>query len=90
MLTKIVNQYYQPYHRELSDCVGELIPWYRPIIIDCHSFSEKTVTIVGENRDLPDFCLGTDVFHTPVKIVNDITAMLNSRGEFKGLCCWCE
>lgn len=50
-------------------------------IIDCHSFSDKpfsTDLIQEDNR--PDFCLGTDNFHTPDWLIGLIRTGLENEG----------
>lgn len=65
--TKILSEYYYPHHQQLTSNVKDHLSLYnQAIIIDCHSFSSKPF-----KRDLsqgvprPDFCVGTDDFHTP-------------------------
>jgi N-formylglutamate deformylase len=64
---QILDKYYYPHHESLTAAVDEQINLHgRALIVDCHSFSSKPF-----KRDLnqamprPDFCIGTDDFHTP-------------------------
>jgi len=69
---RIKNNFYDPHHLQLQKLVDEsLANNGKVLIIDCHSFPDKPL-----NRDLhkemprPDFCIGTDYFHTPQNIVD--------------------
>lgn len=68
--SEILNCYYNPHHTRLTSAVERQLSLHdRALIIDCHSFSSKPF-----QRDLnqeiprPDFCIGTDDFHTPRRL----------------------
>ena len=82
---EIVDKYYKPYHKEFSFRVRKITPWYDPIIVDCHSFSSETVSIIGSNEKLPDFCIGTDALHTPADLVNGISETIKLLGYTVGI-----
>jgi N-formylglutamate amidohydrolase len=67
---KIKTEYYDPHHRRLETAVEAALDKHgQALIIDCHSFPD-----IPLNRDLrkeiprPDFCIGTDDYHTPREV----------------------
>jgi len=78
--TRIINDYYIPHHAKLYDSVkAELEDLGTAMILDCHSFSaERLLHEPLGNR--PDFCIGTDAFHTPPALVKMLQNKLKSRG----------
>lgn len=69
---RIKSNYYDPHHRQLEKLVAESLSNNdKVLIIDCHSFPD-----IPLERDLqkkmprPDFCIGTDDFHTPQNIAD--------------------
>jgi N-formylglutamate amidohydrolase len=79
---KILNEYYYPHHKKLSDAVKiQLEKSSAVLIIDCHSFPN-----IPFERDLnkvvprPDFNIGTDSFHTPDKIKDTASEFFKSKG----------
>lgn len=64
---KLLTDYYYPHHQQLTDVVENHLGLYnQALIIDCHSFSSvpfKRDLIQDKQR--PDFCIGTDNYHTP-------------------------
>lgn len=76
----IAAKYYDPHHESFTDMVNEkLLDCGRCVIIDGHSFS--AVPLPYEEDDLrPDFCIGTDPFHTPYKLLHTCTGFLRGCG----------
>lgn len=59
----IINEYYKPYHRELTTKVSNgLDKSHKCLIVDCHSFNK--IMLKDRNRSIPDICIGTDMYHT--------------------------
>lgn len=76
----IIENYYKPHHRELEIACNRALALFDSIVIvDCHSFS-NTVLPHEVNTLRPDFCLGTDDFHSPAELVEEIKLMLESKG----------
>ena len=68
---------YDPHHLKLTAAVNDaLCASDTCLIIDGHSFCDDLA--VGEN--LPDFCLGTDGFHTPGILIERAKSFLESKG----------
>lgn len=82
MRDKILNDFYFPHHKKLSDAVKKQLGKYQvALIIDCHSFPDKPF-----ERDLnkeiprPDFSIGTDLFHTPSKLTETALNFFRDKG----------
>jgi N-formylglutamate amidohydrolase len=77
---QIKKDYYDPHHAKFNAvtarCLGSA---GRVFVVDCHSFpGTRLVHEFSDNR--PDFCLGTDAFHTPKALVDDLQSYLQNRG----------
>jgi N-formylglutamate amidohydrolase len=76
----IIDNFYTPHHTELSiACNSALSLFDTVVLVDCHSFSD-TVLPHESDTNRPDFCLGTDSFHTPIELVNSIKSVLEDLG----------
>lgn len=76
----IKSKFYDKHHSLFTDAVNqELEKNAKAIIIDCHSFSNEPLPH-EENLARPDFCIGTDAFHTPKNIVESIKDFLEKLG----------
>lgn len=78
----IETNYYRKHHEEFERLTSDAISKYnKVVIIDCHSFPE-----IPMRRDLnqdvprPDFCIGTDNFHTPDKLASSAVNFLQDQG----------
>ena len=78
----ILESFSYPHHQNLSDGVEkELERQGSALVIDCHSFPDEAYYFnsdFGEKR--PDICLGTDDFHTPKKLLEDVKKFFLSKG----------
>lgn len=76
----IARLYYDKHHEIFTDMVKEKLRKFgQCIIIDAHSF--PAVPLPYEDcGDRPDFCIGTDSFHTPDKLLNTCCTFLQSCG----------
>lgn len=63
----LLRQYYDPHHAQLSAAVEQKLRLYgRCLIVDSHSFHPTPLPYEPDQEpDRPDFCIGTDPFHTP-------------------------
>lgn len=78
----IETNYYRKHHEEFERLTSEALSKYnKVVIIDCHSFPD-----IPMRRDLkqdvsrPDFCIGTDNFHTPDKLASSAVNFLQNQG----------
>lgn len=64
--TRLVS-FYDDHHQALStDVKHELAKYRNALIVDCHSFPSHPLQCdMDQSIDRPDFCIGTDSFHTP-------------------------
>lgn len=85
--SRVMEEYYQKHHRKLSEAVDSQLNEYgRALIVDCHSFSD-----IPFQRDLnqdskrPDFCIGTDSFHTPAGLIEESLKFFKEKGYSLGI-----
>ncbi len=79
---QILLQYYHPHHKMLLDAVDrQLDRTGSAIIVDCHSFTQTPMKRDQcQLPDRPDFNIGTDIFHTPQKVVDAATEFFKQGG----------
>lgn len=79
---KIIEKYYDPYHKRLTELVDEaLSKTKKALILDCHSFSSVPLPYESnQNLDRPDICIGTDSFHSSKELIDITMAFFQSRG----------
>lgn len=79
---KIIEKYYDPYHRRLTELADEALQEFPYVmILDCHSFSPVPLPYEpDQSPDRPDICIGTDAFHTPADLVETASGFFRSKG----------
>ena len=79
---ELLDQFYHPHHRKLEEIVDQALEEHdRCLIIDGHSFPSKALTYeLNSEAARPDFCLGTDDFHTVEKLVGGVESELQRLG----------
>ena len=79
---ELLERYYIPNHQKLTEAVEEsLLASDHYLIIDGHSFPALPLPFELEQTAFrPDFCLGTDDFHTPEELVAKVEKILESCG----------
>jgi N-formylglutamate amidohydrolase len=79
---RIKSEFYHPHHRALEGHISELLYKYGHVtVIDCHSFPDIPLTRdLNQDMPRPDFCLGTDDFHTPKELYLPVQDFLTSLG----------
>lgn len=76
----IARMYYDKHHEAFTDMVNEkLHDCGRCIIIDAHSFSAEPLPY-EDCAHRPDFCIGTDSFHTPYPLLRTCYTFLRGCG----------
>ncbi len=76
---RILSEFYDPHHARLTAAVDHALETCgRCTILDGHSFSSSLPVLPISLFDLPDFCIGTDRFHTPAALRS---AMANACRE---------
>jgi N-formylglutamate deformylase len=67
----LVSQYYETHHQTLlAEAKNELENSGKALIVDCHSFPSQPLPC-DKNQSIPrpEFCIGTDSFHTPRALI---------------------
>lgn len=75
-------RYYAPHHARLTAAVADrLARCGRCLVLDGHSFAPVPLPYEDDqNPDRPDFCLGTDPFHTPAALAELARRLLAAEG----------
>ena len=78
----ILETFYRPYHQAIhQETAGLLTRFGRCLILDCHSFPSRPLPYeLDQNPLRPDVCLGTDPYHTPESLINDIRSFMADHG----------
>lgn len=77
---RIIDEYYVPHHDLLQQKVNFALCYFENVaIVDCHSFSNEQLPH-EEEGPRPDFCIGTDYFHTPDDMLEDMYTYLIDNG----------
>ncbi len=81
------SEYYVRHHELLRRAVlDELLARGKALIVDCHSYPSRPLpcdVIRDENR--PDFCIGTDAFHTPPALLQAVVSIVRGSGYSVGI-----
>ena len=79
---ELLERYYIPHHQKLTEAVEEsLYANDHCLIIDGHSFPALPLPYeLNQTAFRPDFCIGTDDFHTPEELVARVEKELQSFG----------
>ncbi|MEI6877183.1 MAG: N-formylglutamate amidohydrolase, partial [Spirochaetota bacterium] len=77
-----LRAYYHPHHERLPRAVrASLEATGQALILDCHSFPSHPLPCdLDQALRRPEFCLGTDPFHTPAWIPSVIGKALSEAG----------
>ncbi len=84
---KILSEYYWKHHEKLSKAVNNQLNLFgKAQIIDCHSYpSIPLKRDLNKNPKRPDFNIGTDSFHTPIKLIELSISFFKERGYTLGI-----
>lgn len=76
----IARMYYDKHHELFTDAVNEKLHEFGEcVIIDAHSFPAEPLPY-EDDASRPDFCIGTDPFHTPYGLLELCADFLRSCG----------
>jgi N-formylglutamate amidohydrolase len=80
--TRIMEAWYSPHHQKLTQTVDDVIADGKNcIIVDCHSFSSRPLLHEPDQEPIrPDICIGTDDWHTPARLRNELVAAASNAG----------
>ena len=79
---ELLERFYNPHHQKLTEAVEKSLSRNnRCLIIDGHSFPALPLPYeLNQTAFRPDFCIGTDDFHTPEELVARVEKILESCG----------
>ena len=79
---KLFQRYYLPHHAKLEKAVSNgLSNGTKTLILDCHSFPSKALPYeLNQTSNRPEICIGTDKFHTPPKLANELYQLFKLKG----------
>lgn len=80
--SEILRRYYDAHHALFESAVrSRLRAFGRCLIVDGHSFfPEPLPHEPDQSTERPDFCIGTDAFHTPARLTAVCAAFLREKG----------
>jgi N-formylglutamate deformylase len=83
----LVARYYEAHHQRLStEVMKELEAYGRALIVDCHSFPSQPLPCDRDQSiPRPDFCIGTDAFHTPRGLAQATARRIEAMGYRVGI-----
>jgi len=77
----LLETYYRPHHGALNAWARESLREHgEGLLIDAHSFPDAPRYYGYENHELPDFCIGSDSFHTPPDMAELLIAFIRDSG----------
>lgn len=79
---EILERYYDTHHEKLLKAVTSAVTEHGYcMIIDAHSFPSKPLPYeLDQNPDRADFCIGTDIIHTPETLSKTICSCITKMG----------
>jgi N-formylglutamate amidohydrolase len=78
----IHSDYYLKHHNTLTKLVDQKLKNNCfALIVDCHSFAEIPFkSDMEQTGERPDFCIGTDEYHTPKWLIERVCTFLTNHG----------
>jgi N-formylglutamate amidohydrolase len=78
----LLAAYYHPHHAALTDAVASAMRKHgRCLVVDCHSFPSFPLPYELDQRpERPDICIGTDPFHTPAGLADEVVGFFRTYG----------
>ena len=84
---KILTGFYWKHHKDFSNAVNnQLESFGKAQIIDCHSYPNiPLIRDLDQNRNRPDFNIGTDSYHTSKELIDLSVDFFNRAGYSLGI-----
>ena len=81
------SAYYVPHHELLRRAVLEALLYSgHALVVDCHSYPSRPLPCdESQDENRPDFCIGTDAFHTPPGLLQAVESALRGAGCSVGI-----
>jgi N-formylglutamate deformylase len=79
----LLERYYHPHHLRLTQSVDSALSVHdKCLIVDCHSFPSHALPYEFDSfgKVRPDICLGTDDFHTPPELTEQMLKNFEKQG----------
>lgn len=78
----LLERFYRPHHRALETATATLLGEKQSVtIVDAHSFPAVPWPVeLCQDEERPDFCLGSDQFHTPAELIEIASEFLSASG----------
>ena len=78
----LIAAWYTPHHNALTNKVEMALARFgKCLVVDCHSFPSVPLPYESEQSpDRPEFCIGTDTFHTPATLADGLMDALVRAG----------
>ena len=79
---RLLQDYYFPHHERLTAATkNDLAEHGSALIMDCHSFPSSPLPFeLDQDKDRPDFCVGTDPYHTQENLIEALEAAILLHG----------
>ena len=77
----LLSRYYHPHHQELDQAVQRQLDEHgKCLILDCHSYPPEALPYEHHpDARRPEFCLGTDDFHSPEELISSVENKLTAQ-----------
>lgn len=78
----LIAAWYTPHHNALTTKVEMALARFgKCLVVDCHSFPSMPLPYESEQSpDRPEFCIGTDTFHTPATLADGLKDAFKQAG----------
>ena len=86
-IRNLLLEYYELHHRKmLAEVNNELEKYGKALIVDCHSFPSHPLPCdADQSIPRPEFCIGTDSFHTPNELIQITGRTIKGSGYTVGI-----
>jgi len=86
-IRNLLLEYYELHHREmLAEVTNELAKYGKALIVDCRSFPSHPLPFdADQSTPRPDFCIGTDSFHTRNELIQITERTIKGSGYSVGI-----
>jgi N-formylglutamate amidohydrolase len=76
----LLNRFYRPHHARLEQAISSVLEQFGwCLLLDCHSFP-STPLPYELCIARPDICIGTDQFHTPGDLAEQLAGLFRAQG----------
>ncbi len=79
---QLMDRWYWPHHERLTAVVDNALGRFdRAVILDVHSFPATALPYeLDQSQNRPQICIGTDSFHTPPSLVEELVRCFKNAG----------